>query len=508
MARFGADGDARLRLEESTGSEGQAQYVAFPLRRNRVSSTKSVEKTPRHVLVERSTSGELVYTAPLNTLEGSERFFQPKYSKIHRISFENNSVDVFDNPFEDDVELDEIDQEPFRVEEFLETLPPGFVKDPQYGLGLLKDCNRVVRLIEDHSECTELRLDDGAGARIDGTIFRIGREAWGELWSELVRINNRSNVAAGRVKDAFANNELASVLGLENSTASLGRHPVTKLLTRAASGEEPLSDEDQVELLSAVREQAGVASKTMPERVVALQRDLELVNLDRLIESFEADLERKLGEEHWQGFFASNSFALQQVFGSPVVSVVSKASVGGTKLEGSGTKIADYLVKNPLTSNVALVEIKTPATKIVKATAYRDGVFGITSELNQAVTQVLDQAHQLKIHFANIKVDSRAYDLEAYSIGCFVIAGRLPAASEPDRMKSFELFRGNSRAVSIVTFDEVLASLKLLRSLLTSEELDTSPEGADQHPNRKARRGEPNGLGSGPTSSNKPLALA
>ncbi|MDX2378099.1 hypothetical protein M4I32_15010, partial [Microbacterium sp. LRZ72] len=43
-----------------------------------------------------------------------------------------------------------------------------------------------------------------------------------------------------------------------------------------------------------------------------------------------------------------------------------------------------------------------------------------------------------------------------------------------NRTKSFELFRGNSRAVSIVTFDEVLASLTLLRSLLTSEELDRS----------------------------------
>lgn len=163
------------------------------------------------------------------------------------------------------------------------------------------------------------------------------------------------------------------------------------------------------------------------------------------------------------------------MFGSPVVSVVSKASIGGTKLDGSGNKIADYLVKNPLTANVALVEIKTPTTKIVKSTAYRDGVYGITAELSQAVTQVLDQAHQLKLHFANVKSDSRQYDIEAYSIGCFVIAGRLPPADQPDKTKSLELFRGNSRAVSIITFDEVLANLKLLRDPLADEPSATDP---------------------------------
>lgn len=110
----------------------------------------------------------------------------------------------------------------------------------------------------------------------------------------------------------------------------------------------------------------------------------------------------------------------------------------------------------------------------MKGAAYRGGVFGVTSELSQAVTQVLDQAHQLKLHFANIKIDSREYELEAYSIGCFVIAGRLPAANEPDKTKSFELFRGNSRAVSVVTFDEVLASLKLPRNLLGAADLDRS----------------------------------
>ncbi|WP_286793315.1 Shedu immune nuclease family protein [Microbacterium sp. UBA3394] len=475
MARFGNSADPSLRLETTTGALGQLQYVAFPVRRTRVSPTEHIETSKRHVLLERSLEDGMITIAPLNTLAGSERFFQSKYPKLLRITFAHSEAGAVDNPFEEEGEPVLFGPDTFDVDEFLESLPPGFVKDPQYGLGLLKDNNRLVRLIEDHSECSELRIVPGSGIKVDDDVFRMGQAAWEELWSEIVRINNRGNIAASRVKDSFVNNYLADALGLEQSRPKLGRLTMSKLLTRAANGEEALTEDDQVELLSAMQAQARVATEVAPDTVVALQHDLELVNLDRLIERFEADLEKKHGEEHWQQFFASNAFALQQVFGSPVVSVVSKASVGGTKLDGSGNKIADYLVKNPLTANVALVEIKTPTTKIVKSTAYRDGVYGITSELSQAVTQVLDQAHQLKLHFANVKSDSRQYDLEAYSIGCFVIAGRLPPADQPDKTKSLELFRGNSRAVSIVTFDEVLASLRLLRDLLTDEPSATDP---------------------------------
>ncbi|OUE31176.1 hypothetical protein BFL35_06405 [Clavibacter michiganensis] len=473
MARFGNSADPSLRLETAEGASGQLQYVAFPARRTQVSPTEYVETSKRHVLLERSLENGLITTAPLNTLAGSERFFQPKYPKLLRITFAHSQGGTEDDSFEEDREPELFGPDTFDVDEFLESLPSGFVKDPQYGLGLLKDNNRLVRLIEDHSQCSELRIVPGLGMRVDGNVFRMGQVEWEELWAEIVRINNRGNIAASRVKDSFVNNHLADALGLQRSRPKLGRLTMTKLLTRAANGEEALTDDDQVELLSTMQAQARVAAEVAPDTVVALQRDLELVNLDRLIERFDADLEKKHGEEHWQQFFESNAFALQQVFGSPVVSVVPKASVGGTKLDGSGNKIADYLVKNPLTANVALVEIKTPSTKIVKSTAYRDGVYGITAELSQAVTQVLDQAHQLKLHFANVKSDSRQYELEAYSIGCFVIAGRLPPADQPDKTKSLELFRGNSRGVSIITFDEVLASLRLLRDLLTDESLAT-----------------------------------
>jgi len=54
MARFGNSADPSLRLETTTGALGQLQYVAFPVRRTRVSPTEHIETSKRHVLLERS----------------------------------------------------------------------------------------------------------------------------------------------------------------------------------------------------------------------------------------------------------------------------------------------------------------------------------------------------------------------------------------------------------------------------------------------------------------------
>ena len=302
-------------------------------------------------------------------------------------------------------------------------------------------------------------------------MFRIGLDTWDLIWREINRINSRGSSAAARVKDAFVNNELADSLGIPEVTPSLGRLTVSNILTKAANGVEVYSEEEQKTLMSAVKTQALSVAEAAPESVVALQRDLELVNLDRLIERFEEDLEKNRMESHWQEFFDKNIFALQQIFGSPAVHVASGASVGGTKLDGSGNKIADYLMKNLLTSNVALVEIKRPSTKIMRRTPYRNGVYGVEPELVEAITQVLDQAHQLSLQFNNLKINSRENNLEAYNIRCFLIVGRLPAQEELDKMKSFELFRGNSLNVTIVTFDEVLASIRSLRDYLASNDV-------------------------------------
>jgi hypothetical protein len=75
-------------------------------------------------------------------------------------------------------------------------------------------------------------------------------------------------------------------------------------------------------------------------------------------------------EGFWQKTLKRYSFVLSQVFAFPMVVIQERAYVGGTAIDGSGEGIADFLVANGLTDNVALIEIKTPKTKLLGAEYY------------------------------------------------------------------------------------------------------------------------------------------
>ena len=156
---------------------------------------------------------------------------------------------------------------------------------------------------------------------------------------------------------------------------------------------------------------------------------------------------------------------------SEVKLFVDSTKRGGRKLSGLGDKITDFLVKNSLTNNVAIFEIKTPQASLLNKNPLRKGVFTPSSELSGAINQALDQKYQFQSHIAQIKNNSRIYDIESYSVHCCLIIGTTPSGD--DRLKSFELFRRNSKDVEIVTFDELLEKLRQLRDFLTSA--DTEP---------------------------------
>ncbi|WP_009475939.1 Shedu immune nuclease family protein [Rhodococcus sp. JVH1] len=391
---------------------------------------------------------------PINTFPDKEKYLQSRYPVIRTLTIALPDIDI------DDVDFTEI----------LEYLPNGFRKTYKSGLGLLKDCNRLVRLIEEHTECDEIYFMGGTTVAVDGKQLLFGLDRFEAILSEIRRINSRGNDGAGRVKNAFVHNELASTFGLEPAVYSLGRHPVSQVLTKAAGGVTELTKQEQDALLDTFASESAVLARTRPESFVKLHRDVELVSLDLLIASYEDAMASRKKEGFWQNFFDDNSFALQQVFGVPMVHFQSSASVGGVGFDGSGEKIADYMFKNPLTNNVALVELKKPATSLLTAKPYRGGAFGPSKELAGAVTQVMDQANRLMITFASKKVASRVTNLEAYAVSCFVVIGRTP--SSDDEKKSFEMYRGNSRSVKIVTYDEILEQLKILRDFLLPPDKD------------------------------------
>lgn len=442
MARFGVTHDDEQRFEVEVFGDGSEHGVLLPL------GSK---------LATLSAENALLIIYPINTLEGNTRYGQAKYERIRKMEVELESI-------------------PDCLEEALAELPAGFVKDPAYGLGLLKDAKLLISTIEDNSSCQTVRFCLSGATMVDGDTFRIPLSEFESLWQELGRVTRRGQSATLRIKRAVTQDALKDALGLAAARYTGGRHEHVKIVEQMAAGDAHITAAEGESLVESLAS-SGVLGSISAVKLQKLKRDVELVNLDNLILSFTYMLDRRQSEERWQQFFDVNAFALQQVFGAPFVRLHSKSSVGGTGLDGSSGKIADYLVRHSLTNNVALVEIKKPDTPLLAGKPYRSGVYPASSALSGALTQVLDQRYHLMQEFLTLKGNTRQWDLESHSVACFVVAGRLPAADEHDQQKSLSLIRENSKVVIIITYDEVLERIRQLREFLGSAEGSEDQEG-------------------------------
>ena len=291
-----------------------------------------------------------------------------------------------------------------------------------------------------------------------------------------------SQDAVRSVNYGATRNFFAEIVGKPTVPIRTGRSPLRRSITEAIlRGEASLSDDEEEAVLDVVAKNTksmAMSKKDIePDKLANLKKDIELVTLDHLIERYQEMMQTNLQEQRWQEFLDVNSFILGLAFGYPVVKVRGQASVGGHKLSGQGETIADFLVKNSLTNNSAIIEIKTPQTRMFNKGAYRGEVHAPSRELVGAINQALNQKHNFEREIARIKDNSQLYDIESYSVRCCLVVGTIP--SDQDLNKSFELFRGNSKHVEIVTFDELLEKLKGLRDLLTSRDPETRIE---RHP--------------------------
>ena len=134
----------------------------------------------------------------------------------------------------------------------------------------------------------------------------------------------------------------------------------------------------------------------------------------------------------------------------------------------TGGNIVDFLVSNYFTSNAALVEIKTPATKLLQVRPYRHGVYNASEELAGSVMQVLNYRFNLQRDFYSLQ-HGLPGAIETFVPRCVVIVGRISELNrEEDKLRSLELYRGHSLGVAIITFDELFEKTKRLVAIMES----------------------------------------
>ncbi len=328
----------------------------------------------------------------------------------------------------------------------------------------------LIHQIEDLTEATEVLISDQheTGLQDNNETFVISSEDFDEIRKLINRIASNGQTAFRTVKSTSVHNFLAQRLELPAKAITYGRSPLRKNFTQVAiDGEPVLSKSDQSELIRVFSKHTKSILEDQPDELMRFQLDVEVATLDALILRFEKMIESNKLEPDWQEFLNENRFLLGLVFAHPVILVQDQASVGGHKLSGSGEKITDFLMKNALTNNVGIIEIKKPGSPLLYTSDYRGEVYPASRELSGGINQVIDQKHNLLSRFAQKKEDSGIYDIASYAIHCCLIIGKIP--EDELRRKSFEYIRGNSKDVEIITFDEMLMKLKNIKSFLSSD---------------------------------------
>ena len=357
----------------------------------------------------------------------------------------------------------------FGVVDVMQGILMGFIKDPSFGLGLVKEMRPLISSVEKIKGVTRLVLALNERTRVEGDTFYLELEEYNALRSGMNRIARVHQAESLVEREIMAHN--ASIHLAEPGQFEFKERPykpgtVFKLLGGSKSSVISLRGKDRLGLINALASNAESIARRDPKEFVQLQKDIEVVSLDRLIASFEANMRCNSIESAWQRLLELNPFLLSMLFGQPIVILRPSASVGGQTLGGGGTKIADFLAANPLTHNAALVEIKRPKTPLL-GSEYRGGVYPPSRELMGSVTQVLDQRLKLLTNIAQTRYNSKINDLDVSAVECVVVAGRTPPTEAA--IASFELVRSQFKDVRVITFDELLERLELLRELLTGE---------------------------------------
>lgn len=206
------------------------------------------------------------------------------------------------------------------------------------------------------------------------------------------------------------------------------------------------------------------------EEIISTKKIVDRILIEEIISEFQKYLKSKRrNEEKWQDFFRRNTWIFSQIFSYPTVFFDDKAYVGGNRIDNKDSKIVDFLYQNKISKNLAIIEIKTHLSKLVKKNPYRgDDVYEIGKELNGAINQVLNQKYNLDKEYYSLRAKT---DKEFYSFNpkCFVVIGKLSSLSK-NQVKSFELFRNSCKDIEIITFDELYERIDTLLKIFDKEE--------------------------------------
>ena len=222
-------------------------------------------------------------------------------------------------------------------------------------------------------------------------------------------------------------------------------------------------------------------SATDPDLALRLAAGRIQYDREQTIAEFERALIGYADDEgHWQTFFELNPWILQTAFSSAVYYLGGEVYVGGKRpvgRQGTGGVATDFLFADDSTKSFAVVEIKTPDTKLIgplyrgnAGSDYDNETYSMHSDLTGGIVQTRNQMSVAINNFESVLGPGYGHKLHRVHPKGVLIVGKISGLSER-QLISFNHFRHGLYSLTVIAYDELLMRLKVL---FGSSELELS----------------------------------
>ena len=224
-----------------------------------------------------------------------------------------------------------------------------------------------------------------------------------------------------------------------------------------------LKIEEDINISDAIKDIKRIAKEIISDTEISLtglSRFQEVLNIWK-------ENRENIYEEFWQTILMKYSWVIGQCVSLPLIIFHDKAYIGGKDISNKNGGAIDFVYKNKFTSNIVLIEIKTPQTPLI-GREYRKA-HSLSSELSGAVNQVLLYKESCQKDFVSLIRHSKEV-YEPFNPKCLLIIGEMDFLDEREKV-TFELFRNELKSVEIITFDELFEKIKILLDLSRNNNL-------------------------------------
>lgn len=400
--------------------------------------------------------------------EGHWKGSDTAYSQLKEIR-----VDRAVTRWDPDDPLGETDGGEYRLEGF----PKGIGVVIGYGLSFPKNYKRLSCEIQAQTSCTVLYLTKQKTQVVDD-IFYFNIRDFNSYIKTVDRYRNQASDIASRLNVVESFNVVASAVKRPLKEVGPCRLPIKQAMMNVISGKTELDVSGREELLQKTMAETRAAADENRSALGRLRHDIDLVTLECLIGRFDKELrgDGRRRENVWQSFFADNQFALQQLFSSPVTYIGEQIEVRIPSIKGSGGRRPDFLMVNTISRTIHLIEIKTPSLKLMRSKPYRgcDGaeVYACGDDLNGSIAQLQSQIESARTDLRQILGNTSGVPPMNTAIVQGVVVAGMYESLDSQQKQSFVRYRDSISGIHIITYDEVLESLKNLHFALNEMKND------------------------------------